>query len=105
MTTNQTIDGVQMLPCPFCGSAPIEQKWLPEGCGTGDVVCSNDDCAISGFDGIPHEQWNKRAPAPVAVSIDDNVEFEKWWMSTPILRKQKIQIAQEAWFARASLSK
>lgn len=44
-------------------------------------------------------------PAPVAVSIDDNVEFEKWWMSTPILRKQKIQIAQEAWFARANLSK
>jgi len=44
-------------------------------------------------------------PAPVAVVIDDNVEFEKWWMSTPILRKQKIQIAQEAWFARANLSK
>lgn len=44
-------------------------------------------------------------PALVAVSIDDNVEFEKWWMSTPILRKQKIQIAQEAWFARANLSK
>lgn len=42
-------------------------------------------------------------PAPVAV--DDNVEFEKWWMSTPILRKQKIQVAQEAWFARANLSK
>lgn len=44
-------------------------------------------------------------PAPVAVVLDDNVEFEKWWMSTPILRKQKIQIAQEAWFARANLSK
>lgn len=44
-------------------------------------------------------------PAPVASVIDDNVEFEKWWMSTPILRKQKIQIAQEAWFARANLSK
>lgn len=44
-------------------------------------------------------------PAPVAVVIDDNVEFEKWWMSTPILRKQKIQVAQEAWFARANLSK
>ena len=44
-------------------------------------------------------------PAPVAVVIDDNVEFEKWWMSTPILRKQKIQIAQEAWFARSNLSK
>jgi hypothetical protein len=42
-------------------------------------------------------------PAPVAV--DDNVEFDKWWMSTPILRKQKIQIAQEAWFERANLSK
>lgn len=38
------------------------------------------------------------------VAIDDNVEFEKWWMSTPILRKQKIQIAQEAWFARAKLA-
>lgn len=44
-------------------------------------------------------------PASVAVVIDDNVEFEKWWMSTPILRKQKIQIAQEAWFARSNLSK
>lgn len=43
------------------------------------------------------------AEQPPPSVIDDNVEFEKWWMGTPILRKQKIQIAQEAWFARAKL--
>jgi len=45
------------------------------------------------------------APAPVAVALDENVEFEKWWCRTPVLRKGRLQIAQEAWEARARLDK
>lgn len=44
-------------------------------------------------------------PAPVAVQLDENVEFEKWWCRTPVLRKSRIQVAQEAWEARARLDK
>lgn len=42
-------------------------------------------------------------PAPVAVAVDEGVEFEKWWCRTPALRKSKLQMAQEAWEARACL--
>ena len=78
MTTNQTIDGVPRRVCHACVSYPRDAY-----------------CPICG----PGAQ-----PQGKSVAIDDNVEFEKWWMSTPILRKQKIQIAQEAWFARAKLA-
>lgn len=44
-------------------------------------------------------------PAPVAVQLDENVEFEKWWCRTSVLRKGKLQIAQEAWEARACIDK
>ena len=44
-------------------------------------------------------------PAPVSVVLDEGVEFEKWWCHTPVLRKGKLQIAQEAWEARACLDK
>lgn len=44
-------------------------------------------------------------PAPVSVVIDEGVEFEKWWRRTPVLRKGKLQIAQEAWEASACLDK
>ena len=46
-----------------------------------------------------------RQPAPVSVALDEGVEFEKWWCRTPVLRKGKLQIAQEAWEARACLDK
>lgn len=39
------------------------------------------------------------------VAINENYEFEKWWCRTPILRKSRIQVAQEAWEARAHLDK
>ena len=39
------------------------------------------------------------------VVINENAEFEKWWCLTPALRKGKLQLAQEAWQARACLDK
>jgi len=80
--------------------APVAAKSRCQSChGSGYLKDAE------GLDNGYCEPCNGSGKAPVAVSIDDNVEFEKWWMSTPILRKQKIQIAQEAWFARANLSK
>jgi cobalamin-dependent methionine synthase I len=60
---------------------------------------------------VPHpKHWKVRIvytsqPAPVSVVLDEGVEFEKWWCRTPVLRKGKLQIAQEAWEARACLDK
>jgi hypothetical protein len=61
------------------------------------------------------DDWNTRtAPlspdhsgggAGAAADLNDAEEFEKWWRTTPVLRKGKLQIAQEAWKARASLDK
>lgn len=41
--------------------------------------------------------------APVALVLDENVEFERWWMSTEILRHNKLTMAKAAWQARARL--
>jgi hypothetical protein len=63
---------------------------------------------ICEYDADKHSGYVKpdtSPPAPVSVVLDENVEFEKWWLRTPVLRKGKLQIAQEAWEARASLDK
>lgn len=44
-------------------------------------------------------------PAPVAVALNESAEFNKWWSTTEVLKKSKLQIAQEAWQARACLEK
>lgn len=109
----------QMSTCRVCNgsgkiAAPVVERqddpiyqvrYLGEG-GGGWVDVEKDE-----FDrDKAHKNYHTRTvfaspPAPVAVDLNDAEEFEKWWRSTPILRKGKLQIAREAWKARACLDK
>jgi len=97
-------------PCPVHASPTAQHQVEPteemKEAGCQAYMDADGMIGIMHRSSMGHAYQAMRAlekPAPVPVAIDDNVEFEKWWMSTPILRKQKIQIAQEAWFARAKL--
>lgn len=63
MTTNQTIDGVPLLPCPFCGGEPHKLQW-PEGIENGKVTClglnREFDCPLEDVE-VPYADWNARA--------------------------------------------
>lgn len=91
--------------CPECGCEELRHE---EG---EHKQCTN--CYQEWFSDIDYsevvrgnlEKLKALPPAPVAVQLDENVEFEKWWCRTPFLRKGKLQIAQEAWQARACLDK
>ncbi|WP_449103767.1 Lar family restriction alleviation protein [Pseudomonas veronii] len=69
MTTNQTIDGVPLLPCPFCGGEPygthdhyVYDDLSPMPC----VECQS--CSAH----LKAEDWNRRVqPAPVAVVLPE----------------------------------
>src|SRR5690348_6404185 len=37
----------QLLPCPFCGAAPIVQPWHGGGPRKRMIYCDNDDCMLS----------------------------------------------------------
>lgn len=64
--TNKT-----MLPCPFCGSYPIEVEW-PEGGETGDVCCLGIGCPIDEIY-IPIDQWNSPRERPKGAGVAEPV--------------------------------
>lgn len=43
-------------------------------------------------------------PTPASVAPNESAEFEKWWTSIGVLKKNKLQIAQEAWQASAQIN-
>jgi hypothetical protein len=86
--------------------APVVERQEPvEAILLSDCVEFNHKVYGAGYFSTEVTQLYTSPPAPVAVHLDENVEFEKWWCRTPILRKGKLQIAQEAWEARACLDK
>lgn len=84
-------------------AAPFVERQEPVGCvsyiGSGFVRVRTTECLAL------EQPLYTSPPAPVSVVLDENVEFEKWWCRTPVLCKSRIQIAQEAWEARAALTK
>ncbi len=55
-----------LLPCPFCGAAPVLQPW-------DEVVCENDQCrvvaaAAGRTDAEAVAAWNRRDPGWVPVT-------------------------------------
>ncbi len=73
MTTSQTIDGVPLLPCPFCGGEPY---------GTHDHYVHDDlstmpcvECRSCSAH-LKAEDWNRRVqPAPVAVVMPERLDL------------------------------
>lgn len=66
MTNNPTIDGVSLLPCPFCGHPGRSDSGFGLCESINYAWCTNQDCFLSdGVDmGITLENWNsRRAPA------------------------------------------
>jgi len=88
------------------GGVQFGNAWFSHESITGytSEQLNSGNCAITGRE---YMKWLSSA-APVVerqpAFINENVEFEKWWCRTPVLRKGRIQIAQEAWEARAALS-
>jgi hypothetical protein len=63
---------IDLLPCPFCGMKPDFMYGGP----VVQVVCSNDDCYLSGSWTMKTEEdaamlWNKRA---MVAEIRDSLE-------------------------------
>ena len=63
MTTNQTIDGVPLLPCPFCMGKVRAPKCKPAGHAdfSWEIICN---CGVSYSSGDEHgtiRGWNRRA--------------------------------------------
>ena len=57
---------MNLLPCPFCGTAPIRQPWHGGAPTKILISCDNEDCAVSpGVTGetppMAEERWNTRA--------------------------------------------
>lgn len=74
MTTNQTIDGVPLLPCPFCGGEPY---------GTHDHYVHDDlspmpcvECRACSAH-LKAEDWNRRAE-PAAQPQGEPVAWANW---------------------------
>jgi hypothetical protein len=66
MTNNPTIDGVSLLPCPFCGQPGRSDSGFGLCESINYAWCTNQDCFLSdGVDmGVTLENWNTpRAPA------------------------------------------
>jgi hypothetical protein len=73
MTTNDAGQGVMLLPCPFCGTAPTTMGYYNGGYG---ISCDNHKCHAQpclfrepdmvgkDFRQIAINDWNTRAPAP-----------------------------------------
>lgn len=80
MTTNQTIDGVPLLPCPFCGELPVITKHFKH-----EMYSFMHRCPVIGpiskdFRETAQghvDMWNTRAeqPAPVAVVMPERREI------------------------------
>lgn len=69
MSSEEAPYGRQLLPCPFCGAAPIIEPWHGGGPRKRMVQCNNDACAVQpqvcgSTTGNAYRAWNKRAPAP-----------------------------------------
>lgn len=78
--------------------AADESNWMPNEYMRNDWVA--DVCNF-----LKYGRADTSPPAPVAVSLNESAEFNKWWSTTEVLKKSKLQIAQEAWQARACLDK
>lgn len=91
--------------CPECGCEELQHEQGRH------KQCAN--CHQEWFSDIDYSEvvrgnlakLKSSPPTSVVMVLDESVEFEKWWHRTPILRKGKLQIAQEAWQARACLGK
>ena len=76
MTTNQTIDGVPLMPCPFCGKEP---RYVPA-----DYVDSHGnpwpfaECSPCNV-GAPVEFWNERAAKPKGEPVAWQFEHDGKW--------------------------
>lgn len=79
MTTNQTIDGVPLLPCPFCGELPVITKHFKH-----EMYSFMHRCPVIGPIGRDFREtaqghidmWNTRVeqPAPFAVVLPERRE-------------------------------
>lgn len=56
-----------LLPCPFCGDLPIENKMIDADCSSDDLFyCKNQKCFVFGRINT-RAQWNTRAANSVEV--------------------------------------
>lgn len=69
-------DRRKLLPCPFCGSAPVHAY-------SSGIFCVTDDCPINGVHCMDATQWNTRTTRPAAdrkevARIIDPSSFKCW---------------------------
>lgn len=74
--TDRELAGCALLPCPWCGSAPlvIDYSWV----GRYGVACNNDACAATtemtgSTEAEAIERWNRRAPSRDEVATQTDI--------------------------------
>lgn len=118
------MDKVTLLPCPFCGTAPVMRKWHGGAPTKVMIHCLKDDCDVSpqvpgDTQVIAVDRWNTRAtPAPDSEKLREALEpfagvavgevWQRFSAENPTLRisssdgSRHLTFVSADWFERAA---
>ena len=104
MTTNQTIDGVPLLPCPFCGELPVITKHFKH-----EMYSFMHRCPVIGPIGRDFREtaqghidmWNTRVeqPAPVAVVMPEREYYTQYMLGVIPNNAVMVNAHKDGWNA------